>query len=326
MNEDFEKLRELLFNSEQNDDWISEFCNLISRVAREREEEYQNIWIPYCTKHRENIKNKTLSIEYIEYFEEWSRRYPFAFFSLKLIYEDSYKKDWDWGAFAQQENLKQIRSLWLIDGDINDSCCKALIDSEHLIHLHTLYLEHQEIGDEGCIAIAQARSLTSLRDLSLYGNYIGAEGCEALANSKNLNQLHVLNLSMNALDDQGLIYLAQSDNFQHLQHLKLSDNELGDESCIALAQSTHLNNLQTLDLYENAITERGYKALLCSIELPQKIRLSYLKNVSKEALIEEAQKYEITEPSLYTKQELVHAIWKAKTHMKDAHTHEDTER
>ena len=211
MNENFSKLRELLSNPVQDHEWNEDFCCLLQETYEEREEEYKEVWVPYCEKHAQVVKEPIKSLRSLKELEEWGRMAPFATFSLHLS-----------------------------GNNIGDEGCEAIANSRSLANLQTLILSHNSIGDEGCKAIANSSNLTNLQTLGLLSNSIGVEGWKVIANSSNLKSLQAIKLSFYEIGDEGsLAFVCSITLPEHIRKEFMS--EVKKESLIEKAREYEIH-------------------------------------------------------------------------------------
>jgi len=292
----FAKLRQLLSDPVQDDSWNLSFCSLLTETHRTNNQEYKEIWVPYCEQHAQLLQKPIKEVESIQALEEWQELAPFAFFSLYLS-EDAIEEG-EGSIIAKCPHLKKLQKLELYyNYEIDEEDCLALINSPYLINiqqltfvrssmgvkacqalanspkfnnLKTLKINESSISDQGCQILSDAKHLTKLQALDLSNCKISAEGCRTLANSPHLKSLQRLNLSYNMVGLEGCKIIVSSTNFSELHYLNLGHNELDAKACQTIMDARHLTKLQTLVLSGNKIDDedcRSFVNSLCSFKL-----------------------------------------------------------
>jgi len=209
-------------------------------------------------------------------------------------------------------NLRILKIRYCGNGAQGRRVTQALAKSPNLANLHTLSLKYSEIGFddiEGIKALASSPNLSKLRILDLEDNSIGNGGVIALTHSVHIKNLQSLDLRNNKIGDAGAIALANSPNFSNLQYLELSENDLGDMGARALASSPNLSNLQSLYLESNdKLGSEGIQTIGFSENLGTSVRSSYLRKLTKKALIEESSKRGLKGLSKLNKDKIIELI------------------
>ncbi|HAA56319.1 MAG TPA: hypothetical protein DCE42_16260 [Myxococcales bacterium] len=345
MDKDFGTLRGLISDPSQSEEWNEVFWDLLKRVSTEREKEYRDVWIPYCSEHKQTLKSLKKTVLSLGELEEWVKLAPFALFSLDLSGKEI--GDEDCKALVKSPFLTHLYSLDLSENELYDDCCEELVKSPSLGNLQHLCLRGNSLGPLGCrilskspylnnlqtldlgcceideqsfVDLANSPHMSNLRSLFLNGNPVrGLNGdnygfddpVEALANSPYLDNLQILDLSRNGINNEDCKKLANASSLSKLHTLSLRENDIGNEGCRELANSPSFNGLQVLELEDNFdIEAEGYLAIACSRHLSEEIRREYLESVEEEELFDRAREYgiEVTEENKQ-KERLAELIW-----------------
>jgi hypothetical protein len=198
---DFSKLRELLANPTQDDEWNQAFCGLLTTA--EEHEEYQELWLPYCEQHADALSEPIARVYHLDELKQWVKRAPFATFIFDLEGQEMEREEWN--AIVESEELLHVDELNLYNSYIGVEVCTLLSGCEYLRNLRVLELANNALYDVPVILLANAPAFTNLEYLGLEGinEQISDDGYAALATSlylaSNIRMKHINRLEKDFL-------------------------------------------------------------------------------------------------------------------------------
>ena len=184
-------------------------------------------------------------------------------------------------ALAGSPMAASLKSLGLQHIDLGDAHA-ALDTLEKLPKLESLELRSAELGVDHMLELSELHPPEHLTSLSLRDNRARDQGTRALARGRFTNTVEVLNLSNNQIGGAGARAIAESEQSSSLKQLDLQMNRLDTDAALELARTPFLANLESLKLDLNLIGVQGWRALMESKHLGDRVKAE-LEPLAKEA-------------------------------------------